>query len=63
MFVNDEGFVYHNVTLDEAKNMYDVTQKVVQFAHMLPNRDKEGYLRFCFLDKDRGLLGRMGNGE
>jgi hypothetical protein len=45
------------VTLKDEKREYDGTKPVVSFALLLPNRDKEGDLWFCFLDKDWRLIG------
>ena len=59
-FVDEEGFVYHSVTLDEQKYFYNETQRVVSFALLLPHRDEQGCLRFCFLDKDWRYIGMDG---
>jgi hypothetical protein len=50
--IDDVGFVYHGVTFENEKKVYDETKGVMSFALMLPHRDKEGYLRYCLLDKD-----------
>ena len=50
--IDDVGFVYHGVTFENEKKVYDETKGVMSFALMLPHRDKVGYLRYCLLDKD-----------
>jgi hypothetical protein len=50
--IDDVGFVYHGVTFENEKKVYDETKGVMSFALMLPHRDKEGYLQYCLLDKD-----------
>jgi hypothetical protein len=50
--IDKVGFVYHAVTLEDEKIEYDTAKPVMSFALMLPIRDKEGDLRFGFLDKD-----------
>jgi hypothetical protein len=48
--IDDVGFEYH-------ERESDATKPVMSFAIMLPNRDKEGDLRFCFLDKNWRFIG------
>jgi hypothetical protein len=55
--IDDVGFVYHEVALEDKKREYDSTKPVMSFAIMLPNRDKEGDLQFCFLDKHWTFIG------
>jgi hypothetical protein len=51
--IDDVGFVYHGVTFENEKKVYDETKGVMSFAlFFLPHRDKEGHLRYCLLDKD-----------
>jgi hypothetical protein len=50
--IDDVGFVYHGVTFENEKKVYAETKGVMSFALMLPHQDKEGYLRYCRLDKD-----------
>jgi hypothetical protein len=50
--IDDVGFVYHGVTFENEKKVYDETKGVMSFALMLPHRDKEGCLHYCLLDKD-----------
>jgi hypothetical protein len=55
--VDDVGFVYHAITLEDNKREYDDSKPVMSFALMLPNKDGEGVARFCFLDKDWRFIG------
>jgi hypothetical protein len=50
--IDDVGFLYHGVTFDNKKTVYDETNGVMSFALMWPHGDKEGYLRYCLLAKD-----------
>jgi hypothetical protein len=50
--VDEEGFVYHEITLAENQHFYDNAQSVISFALMLPKRDQYGQLRYCDIDKD-----------
>jgi hypothetical protein len=50
--IDDAGFVYHGVTFENEKRVYDEAKGVMSFVLMLPHRDKEGYLRYCLSDKD-----------
>jgi hypothetical protein len=50
--IDNGGFVYHGVTFESEKKVYDETKGVMSFALMLPHRDKEGYPCYCLLDKD-----------
>jgi hypothetical protein len=50
--IDDVGFLYHRVTFENKKKVNDETNRVMSFALMLPHKDKEGYLRYCLLDKD-----------
>jgi hypothetical protein len=50
--IEDVGFVYHGVTFEIEKKVYDEKRGVMSFSLMLPHRDKEGYIRYCMLDKD-----------
>jgi hypothetical protein len=50
--IDDVDFVYHGVTFENEKKVYDETKGVMSFALILPLRDKEGYLHYCLLDKD-----------
>jgi hypothetical protein len=54
--IEDVGFVYHGVTFEKEKKVYDETKGVMSFALMLPHRDKKGNLRYCLLDKDWRLV-------
>jgi hypothetical protein len=42
----------NGLTFENEKKVYDETKGVMSFALMLPHQDKEGYLRYCLLDKD-----------
>jgi hypothetical protein len=55
--IDHVGFVYEVVTLEDEKTECDATKPVMSFALILPNRDKEGDLRFCVLDKDWRFIG------
>jgi hypothetical protein len=50
--VDEEGFVYHEITLAENQHVYDNAQSVMSFALMLPKKDQYGQLRYCAIDKD-----------
>jgi hypothetical protein len=50
--IDDVGFLYNGLTFENEKKVYDETKGVMSFALMLPHQDKEGYLRYCLLDKD-----------
>jgi hypothetical protein len=52
LVIDDAGFVYHGVTFENEKKVYDETKGVMSFSLMLPHRDKERYLRYYLLDKD-----------
>jgi hypothetical protein len=59
--LNDkDGFVYHTVVLDDEIKVHDATKRAVSFALMLPNRNEEGFVRFCLLDKDWRFVGMDG---
>ncbi len=51
-FVDVDGFVYHTITLEDEKTTYDAEIPVMQFAVLLPIRDKQDNLKYCVLDKD-----------
>jgi hypothetical protein len=38
--IDDVGFVYHGVTFEIKKKVYDETKGVMSFPLMLPHRDK-----------------------
>jgi hypothetical protein len=50
--VDEEGFVYHEITLAEYQHVYDNAQSVMFFALMLPKTDQYRQLRYCVIDKD-----------
>jgi hypothetical protein len=50
--IDDVGFVYHGVTFEIKKKVYDETKGVMSFPLMWPHGDKEGYLCYFLLDKD-----------
>jgi hypothetical protein len=46
--IDNVGFVYHAVTLEDEKREYDATKPVMSFALMLQIRDKAGDFAFVF---------------
>jgi hypothetical protein len=39
--INNVGFMYYAITLEDEKKVYNATKLVMSFALMLPNQDKE----------------------
>ena len=57
--IDEDGFVYHTITLQKVTREFDPLITIWSFGLLLPVQDNDGNDRYCLLDKDWRFVGRQ----
>jgi hypothetical protein len=59
--IDEFGYVYHSIQLQDKECVHDNDTPVLSFAVMLPNHNDGGEVQFCVVDKDWRYIGTRGD--